>query len=167
MNPRVDYFFYVFSTTTLVQRAITISRNLSYGWRVNWSEIQIWNSSLCPRCCHRRSLWIHNGSNKSKRISRKLKRQHYRKTTKTFSLFNVAGVAFTVRPTRVSMVVSRTRIGVEDSFYYYIKYYIYSLKDGSLGILSSYPSNSFWIIRDPEMINYWGTFTAKSTFHCA
>lgn len=105
--------FLYYSTMISVQRVITTSKNLSCGWRANWLEIQTWSSSLCQLCCHRRSPWTHNGSSRSRKISRRLRRQHYLKTTKIFSLFNVylTRVAFTeVRPTRVPMVISRALV---------------------------------------------------------
>lgn len=119
---RADHFFPMcFSIMTLAPRAITILRNLSYGWHVSWSAIQIWSSSLCPRYCHRKSLWIRNGNSRSRRISRKLRRRHYRRTMKIFSLFNIAGGHYERKAyNECSMIVSRTRkssIKIEDSFF--------------------------------------------------
>lgn len=105
--------FLYYSTTILVQRVITTSKNLSCGWHASWLEIQTWSLLLCLLCCHPRLPWTHNGSSRSRKISKRLRRQHYLKTMKIFSLFNVylTRVAFTeVRPTRVPMVISRALV---------------------------------------------------------
>lgn len=120
----VEYvIFLCYSTTILVQRVITTLRNPSCGWRASWLETQTWSSSPCLLCCRPRSPWIHSGNNRSRKISKRLKRRRYQKTTKIFSLFNAENVVFTESKAYYARVLldyiahSSTFIEVEDSFF--------------------------------------------------
>lgn len=125
-------FVFFSSTTTSVQKVITTSKNLSCGWHASWLGIQIWNLLLCLRYCRQKLLWIHSGSNRSRKISRKLKKRHYQKTTKTFSLFNTVDVAFTESKAYYTSVPWMYRalvflhIKIEDSFFEESNKYIFT-----------------------------------------